>query len=72
MNAAPRHAAAYQLSFHPLPGTGRHLAFPCDASGRVDLDGLARRHLNDYLYARAVIGREFVAPMVEPAGVSIS
>ena len=45
---------------------GALLAFPCDAAGRVDLDALGERALNDYLYARAVIGRELTRPVIEP------
>jgi hypothetical protein len=41
------------------------LAFPCDSQGRVDLDALSHHALNNYLYARTVIGREFSTPAVE-------
>jgi hypothetical protein len=54
----------YRLRFPPL-GTGDGFAFPCDALGRVDLDALPDRVRNDYLYARAMIGREVAAPSVE-------
>ena len=30
-----------------------------------NMDRLAKRMLNDYLYARAVVGSEFVAPLIE-------
>lgn len=43
---------------------GGELAFPCDAEGKVNLDGLSNRARNNYFYARALIGREFVAPVV--------
>ena len=55
----------YRLSFSPLRVNGRGFAFPCDASGRVDLDALTDAVRNDYLYARAMIGREVGAPSVE-------
>ena len=55
----------YQLRFRSLANHGFGYAFPCDAAGRVDLDALGPRALNDYLYARAVIGGEFTGPMVE-------
>ena len=54
----------YQLRFESLFHPGRALSFPCDASGRVELDRLKDRARNNYLYARAVVGREFAAPVV--------
>ena len=46
-----------------LPGR-RGLAFPCDAKGQVDLDVLSESARANYLYARAVVGREFLEPAV--------
>jgi len=40
------------------------LVFPCDPQGQVDLDALDRRTLADYLYARALVGRDFGRPSV--------
>lgn len=57
----------YQLSFSPLRVNGRGFAFPCDAAGRVNIDALSDVARNNYLYARAVIGREFFMPVVAPA-----
>lgn len=57
--------AGYELRFRSLFNEGRGYAFPCDAKGHVDLDGLSREALNNYLYARTVIGREFSTPAVE-------
>jgi hypothetical protein len=42
----------------PLSGSRPELVFPCDAQGRVQRDALADRARNNYLYARAVVGRE--------------
>lgn len=55
----------YELRFLCLHGTGRGYAFPCDPQGRVDLDRLSDRARINYLYARAVVGREFAAPAVQ-------
>jgi hypothetical protein len=55
------------LRFASLFQEGRALAFPCDASGQVDLDALSERARANYLYARAVVGREFTVPDVIPA-----
>ena len=60
-------AAHYELRFRSLFDEGRGYAFPCDAKGHVDLDTLSRSALNNYLYARTVIGREFGTPSVEHA-----
>jgi hypothetical protein len=55
-------AAAFELRFESLFNPGRGLIFPCDARGRVELDALSERARQNYLYARAVIGREFALP----------
>lgn len=57
-------ATQYELCFKSLFGSGRGYAFPCDCNGRVDLDGLSERARNNYLFARALVGRELVAPEV--------
>jgi len=62
-------AHAYELRFRSLFNDGRGYAFPCDATGRVDMDLLGERLLNNYLYARSVIGREFATPAVRPVWV---
>jgi hypothetical protein len=58
--AAPR----FELRFESLFNPGRALAFPCDERGRVEMDGLTERARRNYLYARAVVGREFATPAV--------
>jgi hypothetical protein len=54
----------YELRFQPLFSEGRALAFPCDATGHVYLDALSERAMENYLYARAVVGREYASPLV--------
>jgi hypothetical protein len=54
----------FELRFQSLFDPGRGLCFPCDAQGRVDLDALSDRARQNYLYARAVVGREFAVPRV--------
>jgi hypothetical protein len=44
--------AGYEIRYQPLSGRGRELSFPC-----------AR---NDYLFARAVVGREYARPAILP------
>lgn len=58
-------AAQYELRFQSLFNEGRALTFPCDAGGHVQLDALSERARFNYLYARAVIGREFAMPAVQ-------
>jgi hypothetical protein len=64
MDHESRHRG-FLLRFNPLVDGGRGCAFPCNAAGRVDLDTLDERARIDYLYARAVVGREFSVPTVE-------
>jgi hypothetical protein len=58
---------AFQLRFKSLFDAGRGYAFPCDGAGRVDLDDLSESARNNYLYARAMVGRELAHPAVEAA-----
>jgi hypothetical protein len=66
--------AAFELRFTSMFDAGRALAFPCDAAGRVDLDGLSEPARNNYFYARAMAGHEFAWPAVQarrsPAGLA--
>lgn len=62
MSAATRH----ELHFRSLFNEGFGLAFPCDEHGVVQMDALSERALNNYLYARTVVGREFYTPAVQP------
>lgn len=54
----------YELRFQSLFHSGRALTFPCDQAGHVELDTLSQRARNNYLYARAVVGREYSPPDV--------
>ena len=58
-------AADYELRFKSFSDEERTLAFPCDASGHVDMDGLSEKARQEYLYVRAVVGREFSMPVVQ-------
>ena len=58
----------WELRFESLFKQGRALAFPCDERGRVELDALSERARHNYLYARAVVGREFATPAVVRGG----
>jgi hypothetical protein len=56
--------ARYELRFVSLFEGGRGYAFPCDAQGHVDIADLSERGRCNYLFARAIKGREFSAPVV--------
>ena len=63
-NATCTQAADYELRFESLFNEGRALSFPCDEAGLVDMDARSERARCNYLYARAVVGREFRTPAV--------
>ena len=56
--------ARFEVRFDSLhrPGTG--MAFPCDEEGRVDLESLPQRARANYLFAIAMVGREFMYPAI--------
>jgi hypothetical protein len=65
MDAETMERTDYELRFQSLFDAGRAYAFPCDAEGHVDMDALSDKALNNYLYARAVVGGEFLTPSVQ-------
>lgn len=69
MNAFTAMNDTYQLRFRSLFDAGRAYAFPCDAAGHVDMNALSERARLNYLYARTLIGREFMTPDVQPDSV---
>ena len=64
MSTETVHRAGFELRYQSLFNPGRGLAFPCDAEGTVDTDTLSSAAFNNYLHARAFVGREFHAPSV--------
>jgi hypothetical protein len=61
--------SSYQLHYRSLFDPGRGFAFPCDAHGLVDLNGLSERARNNYLFARGMVGKELEFPIVEAASL---
>jgi hypothetical protein len=59
--------ADYLLRFQSLFNEGRAYAFPCDATGHVDMDALSDSARENYFYARTVVGRELSVPAVIPS-----
>lgn len=49
----------YELCFQSLRDRREVLRFPCDEAGRADMDAMDRATLNNYLYARALLGLDF-------------
>ncbi|WP_284615073.1 hypothetical protein [Aquabacterium humicola] len=54
----------YELRFHLLFDVGRSFAFPCDASGQVDMASLSDVGQRSYLRVCAGVGREVSLPEV--------
>lgn len=72
MNTAqqsPAEGTRFELRFQSLFDEGRAYAFPCDASGRVDIDTLSHKLRLNYLYVRTLIGRDFATPAVRPSAL---
>lgn len=61
---------AFELRFPSLSCTGPALSFPCDAAGSVALDALSHRARNNYLLARALMGRDYGSPRVLEAAAA--
>jgi hypothetical protein len=58
--------AGYEIRFQSLFNAGRALSFPCDPEGHVNCDRLSEHGRLNYLFARAMVGREFAMPAVRP------
>ncbi|MEW6705995.1 MAG: hypothetical protein AB1430_14215 [Pseudomonadota bacterium] len=56
-------AQTYELVFVPLHH-GCSFAFPCNEAGVVELNDLTEQARNNYLLARALVGRDFQMPSV--------
>lgn len=63
---SPSSPCEHRLLFASLFHPGRGVSVPCDARGEVHLDELSERLKNAYLGARALVGREYALPIVEP------
>lgn len=58
----------FEVHFRSLLRRGFELIFPCDRQGHVDLDALSDRAKANYLFARAMVGREYASPAVHRHG----
>jgi hypothetical protein len=56
----------YEIFYRPLADTQSALRFPCDGQGHVDLDELSPQAVENYLFARAMVGRDYALPAIVP------
>jgi hypothetical protein len=57
-------AVHFEVWFDSLFNHGRGLVFPCDETGRVEIDALSERGRINYFLARATLGRDYARPRV--------
>ena len=69
-NSLAQAAAAFELRFNSLFTPGKALVFPCDERGCVDMDTLSERARCNYLFAHAMVGKDFFSPSVSPRGTA--
>lgn len=69
-SSSPSVSSPFEVRFDSLFNHGRGLVFPCDGAGRVDIDSLTERGRGNYLFARAMLGREYATPRVIQRGGS--
>ena len=62
--ATPTDRANFELRYRSLSSHRCGFAFPCDENGEVDLDVLSDEARENYLYARAMVGRDLLHPQV--------
>ena len=60
----PPRNGGFEVHYQSLFQSGRGLVFPCDEAGHVNLNALTERGRGNYLFARAMVGREFATPSV--------
>lgn len=56
--------ARFELRYRSVSPHRCGFAFPCDERGRVSLDELSDLARENYLYARAMVGRDLLLPQV--------
>lgn len=63
----PSPAAFFELRFESLFQPAPAMAFPCDSEGHVDFERCSAGLRTSYLFARAMVGREYKWPRVTRA-----
>ena len=56
----------FLLRYRSLSSHRCDFAFPCDPQGHVNLDELSELARENYLYARAMVGRDLLQPQILP------
>ena len=69
MSTSTNFDAQFVVRFRSLDAGREDLKFPCDESGRVNMDSLTERTRINYLFARAMIGLQFGPPAVAAASL---
>jgi hypothetical protein len=64
MSSQTTHFNRFELRFQSLFNEGRGFAFACNSSGQVNLDELSERSRRNFLFAKAMVGREFATPSI--------
>jgi hypothetical protein len=54
--------AVFEIHYVCLADVQGDLRFPCDSLGRVELDALSPQAAENYLFARAMVGRDYALP----------
>ena len=62
--ASMRCESEFEVRFRSLLQRGLELTVPCDPEGHVDLDAFSERARTNYLFARAMVGREYARPAI--------
>ncbi len=57
-------APQFMLSFQHI-FSNKRLDFPCDSKGAVFLETLPEKARNNYFFARATMGKEYLTPKVQ-------
>jgi hypothetical protein len=63
-NASRTDEARFELRYRSVSPHRCGFAFPCDERGQVSLDDLSDLARENYLYARAMVGRDLLLPQV--------
>jgi hypothetical protein len=64
----------FEIHYVCLANDQGDLSFPCDCQGHVELDALSPQAAENYLFARAMVGRDYALPALvahaqgEPTG----
>jgi hypothetical protein len=56
--------ADFEIRYACLAREHEDLCFPCDCCGHVELDALSPQDAENYLFARAMVGRDYALPAI--------